>query len=216
MHGNLPMLLGIGNYAAIHRPKHRHIETRSMIRILISLACVSFLAACGSTQLDEAPENMGAFSARVIHVYTDKAKQWPLSRSAEPSEWNAQMENAMEARLRRYEGGQEYDVAVSLEGYMLAPPGVPVLVNPKSVAVVNVFVYDVANETFLVKKEQMEIFEDTTGQSVILGSGHSRTKEEQIAGLSLNIADAIEEWMAEQHAEKGWFNMRSEPAVASE
>ncbi|WP_286193366.1 hypothetical protein [Tropicibacter sp. R16_0] len=210
------MLLGIGDRAAIHHPKHRHIETRSMIRLLFSLACVSFLAACGSTQLNEAPEDLGAFSARVIHVYTDKAKQWPLSRSAEPSEWNAPMENAMETRLRRYQGGQEYDVAVSLEGYMLAPPGVPVLVNPKSVAVVNVFVYDVANETFLAKKQQMEIFEDTTGQSAILGSGHSRTKEEQIAGLSLNIADAIEEWIAEQHAENGWFNARAEPAPASE
>ncbi|WP_164661806.1 hypothetical protein [Tropicibacter sp. Alg240-R139] len=187
-----------------------------MIRILISLACLSFLAACGSTQLNEAPENMGAFSARVIHVYTDKAKQWPLSRSAEPSQWNAPMENAMETRLRRYEGGQEYDVAVSLEGYMLAPPGIPVVVNPKSVAVVNVFVYDVATETFLAKKEQMEIFEDTTGQSVILGSGHSRTKEEQIAGLSLNIADTIEEWMAKQHAENGWFNKRAGPALAAE
>lgn len=187
-----------------------------MIRPLISLAFVALMAACGTTQLNEAPEQMGAFSARVLHVYTDKAIQWPLSRSAEPSEWNAPMESAMQARLGRYDGGQEYDVAVSLEGYMLAPPGIPVVVNPKSVAVVNVFVYDVANETFLAKKEQMEIFEDTTGQSAILGSGHSRTKEEQIAGLSLNIADKIEEWMAEQHAQNGWFNPRPAPAVASE
>ena len=134
----------------------------------------------------------------------------PMSRDGQKTEWVKQMNTAMEASMRSKEGSQEYDVAVTLEGFMLAPPGVPVLFNPKSVAVVNVFVYDVANEEFLADKHQMEVFEDTTGESVIVGSGHSRTKEEQIAGLALNIADAVEEWMAEQHKENGWFAPRAE------
>lgn len=177
-----------------------------MIRILAFLSGLLLLSACGETQLNEAPEDLGAFKARVLHVYTDKALQWPLSRDAEPSEWNGPMEQVLEGRLRRYSGTQEVDVAVTLEGFSLAPPGIPVLVSPKSVAVVNVFVYDVATKTFLADKHQMEIFESTTGESAILGSGHSRSKEEQIAGLSLNIVDAIEEWMAKQHKENGWFN----------
>lgn len=187
-----------------------------MFRILTTLMVALFLAACGETQLNEAPEDMGAFRARVVHVFTDKALKWPLSRDAEASEWNASMERAMETRLRRYDGAQEYDVAVSLEGFLLAPPGIPVLVNPKSVAVVNVFVYDVARKEYLARKVQMEVYEDTTGQSAILGSGHSRTKEEQIAGLSLNIADKIEEWMAEEHKENGWFDKRPDTVLDAE
>ncbi|MBY6057950.1 hypothetical protein KUV26_14510 [Leisingera daeponensis] len=181
-----------------------------MIRTLSMLAALALLAACGETRLDEAPEDLGAFQARVTHVYTEKALQWPLSRNADHSEWTAPIENALNTRLRRYRGAQEYDVAVTLEGFMLAPPGVPVLFSPKSAVVVNVFVYDVAQKKFLAKKHQMEIFESTTGESALLGSGHARTKEEQIQGLAINIADKVEEWMAEQHEAEGWFAPRAE------
>lgn len=184
-----------------------------MTRIIALFSALVLLAACGETRLDEAPEDLGAFQARVTHVYTEKALQWPLSRDADHSEWTAPIENALNTRLRRYAGAQQYDVAVTLEGFMLAPPGVPVLFSPKSAVVVNVFVYDVANKKFLAKKHQMEIFESTTGESALLGSGHARTKEQQIQGLAVNIADKVEEWMAENHKEQGWFAPRSGTAA---
>ena len=187
-----------------------------MIRILALLSALAVLAACGETRLEEAPEDLGAFQARVTHVYTEKALQWPLSRDADHSEWTAPIETALNTRLRRYAGAQEYDVAVTLEGFMLAPPGVPVLFSPKSAVVVNVFVYDVAEKTFLAKKHQMEIFESTTGESALLGSGHARTKEQQIQGLAINIADKVEEWMARQHKEQGWFAPRAGAETASQ
>lgn len=154
-----------------------------MTRIIALFAALSLLVACGETRLDEAPEDLGAFQARIVHVYTEKALQWPMSRSADHSEWTDPIKSALETRLRRYEGGQQYDVAVTLEGFMLAPAGVPVLFSPKSVVVVNVFVYDVEQERFLAKKHQMEIFESTTGESALVGSGHARSKQEQIQGL---------------------------------
>lgn len=177
-----------------------------MTRLFALLASLFLLAACGETQLDEAPEDLGNFNMRVGFVYTDKALQWPLSRDAEPSEWNAPIERALEARLGRYQGAGKYDVAITLEGFLLATGGIPVLVNPKSAAVVNVFVYNVETKTYLARKHQLKIFEDTTGESAIIGSGYSRTKEEQIDGLALKIVDGLEEFMAEQHAEHGWFN----------
>lgn len=187
-----------------------------MIRLLSALSAFVFLTACGETLLDEPPEDLGAFSARVTHVYTDKALQWPMSRAADHSEWTADIEKALDARLRRYQGDQEYDVAVTLEGFMLAPAGVPVLFSPKSAVVVNVFVYDVAAKTYLAKKHQLQVFEDTTGESAILGSGHARTKDEQIAGLALRIADEVEEWLAEEHEENGWFAPKAAPEPAAE
>jgi len=192
-----------------------------MTRIIALFATLSLLVACGETRLDEAPEDLGAFQARILHVYTEKALQWPMSRSADHSEWTDPIKSALETRLRRYEGGQQYDVAVTLEGFMLAPAGVPVLFSPKSVVVVNVFVYDVEQERFLAKKHQMEIFESTTGESALVGSGHARSKQEQIQGLAVNIADKVEEWMAEQHREQGWFAPRdsaedqADPAAAA-
>ena len=176
-----------------------------MFRILALLASMVLLAACEETQLNEAKEDLGDFNMRVSFVYTDKALQWPLSRAAEPSEWNEPIERALEARLGRYSGSGKYDVAITLEGFLLATGGIPVLVNPKSAAVVNVFVYDVTTKTYLLKEHQMKIFEDTTGESAIIGSGYSRTKTEQIDGLALKIVDGLEEYMAKQRVEKGWF-----------
>jgi hypothetical protein len=187
-----------------------------MIRILALLASLVLLAACEETQLNEAPQELGDFKLRRGFVYTDKASTYPISRKAEPSEWNKPIEEALEARLRRYQGSGQYDVAITLESFSLAPPGVPVVFNPKSVAVVLVFVYDVANKTFLLEEHQMIVFEDTTGESAIVGSGHSRTKAEQIDGLALKIVDRVEEYLAEQHAEHGWFNGDESPVSAAQ
>lgn len=176
-----------------------------MLRWIMMFATCGLLAACGETQLNEAKEDLGEFSARVTFVYTDKALIWPTSRAATGAEWQVPLQQALDTRLRRYEGSQEYDVSISLEGFVLAPPGIPILFAPKSLAVVYAYVYDVEKEEFLVRKHRMEIFESTTGESALVGSGHARTKEEQIDGLSLNIVDALEEYMAEQHAAEGWF-----------
>lgn len=187
-----------------------------MTRLFALFASLLLLVSCSETQLDEAPEDLGNFNMRVGFVYTDKALQWPLSRDAEPSEWNEPIERALEARLGRYQGNGKYDVAITLEGFLLATGGIPVLVNPKSAAVVNVFVYNVETQTYLARKHQMEIFEDTTGESALIGSGYSRTKQEQIDGLALKIVDALEEYMAAQHAEHGWFNGAEAATVATE
>ena len=187
-----------------------------MTRLFALFASLLLLVSCSETQLDEAPEDLGNFNMRVGFVYTDKALQWPLSRDAEPSEWNEPIERALEARLGRYQGNGKYDVAITLEGFLLATGGIPVLVNPKSAAVVNVFVYNVETQTYLARKHQMEIFEDTTGESALIGSGFSRTKQEQIDGLALKIVDGLEEYMAAQHAEHGWFNGTEAATVATE
>ena len=179
-----------------------------MFRTLAALALLTLTVACGETQLRDAPKDLGEFSARVTYVHTDKARKWPTSRDAKGAEWNAPLQSALDTRMRRYQGRQKYDVAVTLEGFLLAPGGIQLILSPKSVAVVNVFVYDVEKKQFLVREHQMEVFESTTGHSALLGSGHARTKEEQIQGLSLNIVDKLEAYMSEQHMENGWFELR--------
>ena len=131
-----------------------------------------------------------------------------MSRDATPDEWTKAIQNAVDIRLGRYEGAQEYDIGISLEGYMLAPPGIPVIYNPKSTAIVLVNVYDVKQKEFLAKGKQFQVLEDTTGESALAGSGHSRTKEEQMSGLALKVADRVEEWLAEEHEVNGWFDRR--------
>ncbi len=179
-----------------------------MLRILTLITGLALMGACTQTQVYEEPESLGEFKMRVNYAFADKAVQGPVSRDATPDEWTAAIQNAVDIRLGRYEGAQEYDIGISLEGYMLAPPGIPVIYNPKSTAIVLVNVYDVKNKEFLAKGKQFQVLEDTTGGSALKGSGHERTKEEQMSGLSLKVADRVEEWLAEEHKDNGWFDRR--------
>ncbi|WP_170407777.1 hypothetical protein [Ruegeria arenilitoris] len=179
-----------------------------MLRILTLITGLALMGACTQTQVYEEPESLGEFNMRVNYAFADKAVQGPVSRDATPDEWTSAIQNAVDIRLGRYEGAQEYDIGISLEGYMLAPPGIPVIYNPKSTAIVLVNVYDVNKKEFLAKGKQFQVLEDTTGGSALKGSGHERTKEEQMSGLALKVADRVEEWLAEEHEENGWFDKR--------
>ena len=179
-----------------------------MLRILTLITGLALMGACTQTQVYEEPESLGEFNLRVNYAFAEKARQGPVSRDATPKEWESAIQNAVDIRLGRYEGAQEYDIGISLEGYMLAPPGIPVIYNPKSTAIVLVNVYDVKKKEFLAKGKQFQVLEDTTGGSAFKGSGHERTKEEQMSGLALKIADRVEEWLAEEHEENGWFDKR--------
>ncbi|WP_171125218.1 MULTISPECIES: hypothetical protein [unclassified Ruegeria] len=179
-----------------------------MLRILTLIIGLTLLGACAQTQLYEEPESLGEFKLRVNYAFAEKAVQGPVSRDATPDEWTAAIQNAVDVRLGRYDGAQEYDIGISLEGYMLAPPGIPVIYNPKSTAIVLVNVYDVKNKEFLAKGKQFQVLEDTTGESALTGSGNTRTREEQMSGLALKVADRVEEWLAEEHEENGWFQRR--------
>ncbi|MEM1075657.1 MAG: hypothetical protein AAGI36_14445 [Pseudomonadota bacterium] len=179
-----------------------------MIRHAALVACTLTILGCTQTEVNEAPENLGEFSLRVNYAFADKAVQGPVSRDATPEEWTAAIQNAIDVRLARYGGSQQYDIGISLEGFMLAPPGVPILMSPRSTAIVFVNVYDVEQKEFLAKAHQIQVLEDTSGESALVGSGYIRTREEQMSGLSLKVADRVEEWLAEQHREEGWFDKR--------
>lgn len=182
-----------------------------MLRILTLITGLALMGACTQTQVYEEPESLGEFKLRVNYAFAEKAKQGPVSRDATPKEWENAIQNAVDIRMGRYEGAQDYDIGISLEGYMLAPPGIPIIYNPKSTAIVLVNVYDVNKKEFLAKGKQFQVLEDTTGGSALKGSGNERTKEEQMSGLALKVADRVEEWLAEEHLENGWFDKRPDP-----
>lgn len=184
-----------------------------MIKKFALALSLAALAACTQTQVNEAPEQLGEFSLRINHAVTDKAVQGPVSRDATPQEWESAIKKGIDLRLGRYQGTQEYDIGVYLGAYMLAPPGVPVLYNPKSIAIVEVTLYDVGKEEILARQHRIQVLEDTTSESAVVGSGNSRDKAEQMAGLALKVADEIEEWLAEEHKKNGWFDLRPEDAA---
>lgn len=187
-----------------------------MIRFLTSLVAAALLAACtAAPRADDPLADLGAFRLGHNVVVATKAQKGPVSRDATAEEWVAALRPALAQRFGRYGGNQLYHLGISVEGFALAPPGVPLLYKPKSALILNVTVWDDAagrklNET----PEQFTVFETTTGESFLVGSGNKRDKAQQMAGLSANAVRRIETWMADQRSAQGWFSPR--PGAATE
>lgn len=177
-----------------------------MIRIFALLTGLAILAACGTEIQDQPPVNLGEFKLGHNIVVASKMKQGPVSRDATPDEWTSTLETAVDQRFGALDGDQLYHFGISVEGFMLAPPGVPVLYNPRSMLILNVTVWDdAAGKVLNDKVHRITVLEDSSEETLLLGSGRKRTKKEQMDGLSANAMDQLGEWLTAQNAELGWF-----------
>ena len=177
-----------------------------MSRILVLLTLLLGLIACTNpNDLDEAPVDLGAFRLGHNIVVAPNMTKGPVSREASAEEWIASLTTAIDERFGRYEGEKLIHFGVSVEGFVLAQPGIPIIASPKSVLIINVTAWDDAAGTKLNETpEQITILESFSGKSFI-GSGLTQSKETQMLGLSRNAAKQIELFLVNKHAEEGWF-----------
>lgn len=156
------------------------------------------VAACERIEdLDQVPQPMGRFLLGHNIVVVNEPDIGPLSRTASDEEWKVSVETAITERFSRYDGDAFFHVAVKVEGYVLAGPGIPLVLSPKSVVFVSVTIWD---DTLGVKLNEepkvFTVFERLSGETLI-GSGLTQSKEQQMENLSRNAAKAIHMWMLE-------------------
>lgn len=178
---------------------------KTAIRACVSLAALAVLAACSSptNELTDPPEALGNFSLGYNVIIADNAQQVPPSRSATPEEWEALIEAKVQERLGRYEGEKLYHLGISVDGYSIAIPGIPVVLAPKSAMIISVNVWDDATQIKLTEEpKQLTVLESLSGESVI-GTGLTKSREEQMENMAFNAARAIERFLL-TNAE-AWF-----------
>lgn len=181
-----------------------------MRRIFALALVLPLLAACQTNDLAEPPVPLGDFVLGHNVAVTDKAQKSPISREATAAEWEVAMEKAIEDRFGRYAGSKVYNIGISVDGYALAPPGIPVVLKPKSALIITANIWDDAAGLKLNPEgQQLTIFEGMSEETVV-GSGLTRTKQQQMDVLAFNAAKAVERWLLE-HPE--WFDL---PATAGE
>ncbi len=187
-----------------------------MRRILVILALLAGLAACArpGSDLEELPPPLGRFLLGHVVVVVDNPDKGPLSREASNEEWKASIERAIRERFGRYDGDRYFHIAVKLEGYVLAVPGIPVVAAPKSVMIITVTIWD--DEKGAKINEEPKVFtvmERLSGET-FLSSGLTQSKEQQMLNLSRNAARMIQAWLLE-HPE--WFGDAAlmDPATTS-
>lgn len=186
-----------------------------MLRFLILLPFLALVMACSPSgdDLADGPVPLGDFRLGHNVVVAPKAMRGPLSRAATEAELTGALQGAIAERFGRYDGARLYHFGVSVEGYVLAAPGVPLVASPKSIMIIRVTVWDDAAGTKLnVPPEQITIFESLSGETAI-GSGLTQTAEEQLRNLSVNAAKQIELFLQRKQQEDGWF--RAAPQAAA-
>lgn len=182
--------------------------------VLAAAIGVTLLASCAREDLAEAPEPLGDFALGLNIVVADNVKKVPISRDATVEEWEAAMIKAVDERFSRYEGAKLYNIGINVDGYALAPPGIPVVASPKSILVITANVWDdAAGKRLNEEGKQLTVFEQFSGESALLGSGLTRTREEQMESLSRNAARAVEDWMRQNPQ---WFGLPDTRATAAD
>ena len=188
---------------------------RRFARPLAALAAGAvLLAGCAVTDLDDTPAPMGRFLLGHNIALADTPEVGPMSRTITDEAWVEAVRKAVNDRFSRYDGDQYFHISTVVLGYVLAQPGIPIVAAPKSVLMADVRIYsDAAGATPLNEEpKRFTVFEE--GGDELVGSGLTRSAEEQATSLSRNLAKSIQDWMLEN---KDWFGDASlmDPATTS-
>ena len=180
-----------------------------MFRLVAAIVGLSLLTACDGVRDDLAakPEPIGDFLLGFNIAVAPSPTQGPFSREGSSEDWIASVKQAVDQRFKRYDGTAYYHIAVSVDGYVLAQPGIPIVYTPKSVLIFSVTFYkDATQEKLNPEPIQITVFEPCC-DIPFLGSGLSKSAEEQMEGLAFNAARATERTMRENGA---WFGGTNE------
>ena len=168
-----------------------------MARILAVISLLAVLVGCAPQPVSESREaDLGEFRLGHNIVIAPKMQAVPGSREASEEEWVTALTDAFAERFTRYDGGQLYHFGISVEGYMLAPPGVPLLASPKSAVVINVTIWDDAEARKINEEPHQLAILEAADEGAIIGSGYANTREEQLANLAFNASRQLEIWLS--------------------
>ena len=172
-----------------------NFQPARLLRSLTLLMGFGLLAACETNDLKKPPVPLGDFVMGHNIAIADTAQVPGISRQATADEWEAAMKQAMVDRFGRYEGSRIYNFGINIDGYVLAPPGVPVVASPRSALIITVHVFDDATQTELNPGgKQLTMVEGISPESFV-GSGWTQTKEQQLARMAYRAALSVQNYL---------------------
>ncbi|MGB3244022.1 MAG: hypothetical protein WBB25_05785 [Sulfitobacter sp.] len=187
-----------------------------MTRFVAALMTVLMLSACnGASDLGKPAVPLGDFNLQHNIAVAPKVQKGPLSREVSKEVLVKALTDATAERFDRYNGSRNYHFGMSVEGYVLAQPGIPLVFAPKSVLIINLTVWDDAKNLKLTPKPHQITVLESFDQGPVVGSGYTKSAEEQLKNLSQNAAKAIENYLVKQNKAEGWFNGTSAPSAVA-
>ena len=176
-------------------------------RAFLTMAALAALVSCAPPEnLSETPAPLGQFRLGHNIAIADNVTKGPFSRDLSETRIEASVQNAVAARLRRYDGDGLYHLGIVVGGLVLAEPGIPVVYAPQSVLIADVTVFDNTTRKKLnARPKRFTVGEGLQNAVPLLGSGYVRSADEQLQNLSAALARAIEDWLRKN---PDWFEPR--------
>jgi hypothetical protein len=173
------------------------------MKTLAALLLGLMLAGCANNAELRKERRLGAFELGFNVVIADNAQTVPGSRVASEEQLETVIAAEIDRRFSRYDGGRFYHIGINVEGYLLAPPGIPVIAAPKSALIISVNIFDDALQKRLTPNgKQFTVLESFSGDAIV-GSGFTMTADEQLLNLAQNAAAQIETWLEDN---PDWFD----------
>lgn len=185
-----------------------------MKRFATAMLLAASVAGCnGAADLAKPAVPLGDFSLKHNIVVAPKVQKVPLSRELDTEVMTKMLQAAVAERFDRYSGDRLYHFGISIESYFLAPPGVPVVAAPKSAMIIRITVWDDGKNMKLTPKAHQITVLESLDQGPLIGSGYTKTAEEQFKNLSQNAVKQIENFLVKKNREEGWFNGSDTPVA---
>jgi len=179
------------------------------------LLCLPLIAACTQPlDADVERSGLGDFTLDRLVVIVDDPTSSIVSRNASDAQLKQAVTEAVDTRLRRFDGAGSYSIGIKVQGYVLAPRGIPVLFAPRSTLFLSVNAYDDVPSRLNADTRNLTIWENAGGDTVI-GSGYSQTAQDQLDELAANAAIEIERWLRENEDWFGGASARPENATGA-
>lgn len=155
------------------------------------------LVACEKTPKEEHFEPLGDFKLGYAVVVTTSTQVGPMSRKLPNEDFEASLTNELKRVFGGFEGSRYYHISLSVDGYVLAQPGIPLVLSPKSALIVTLNVWDDAKQALILEKpKQFTVLEKFSSKS-ILGTGYTMSAEEQLAGLTKSAVKQVYDYLKE-------------------
>ena len=193
-----PVLLVLNQTKGNHRNKRLYMKL--FIKVWKPLLISAFLLFTGCSISDYPSDitpvqQIENFKLGHLVVKAENTQKGFFSRNASEEILESTLKKKLLNSLSKQNGSHFFHISVVVSGYVLAKPGLPIILSPKSVLILDVFIFDDESEQKVFNKpKRFSIFESLNGNTII-GSGLTLTAEEQLDNLTTIATYKISQWL---------------------
>jgi len=155
-----------------------------LMTLLILLSC----------SLEDKPIVKPIMDFRLGHITVNAkdARTVEWGRTVTEMQLTDAVKTAVRDRFGPLKGRSWYHLGITLDAYLLPPPGVPIVASPRAGLVAQVQVWDDRTQSILNPRAKAIAVTESTNPQTLLGSGYNYDAEVQLGRASRSLALQIE------------------------